>query len=61
MSWLDDLESEIDWLLREIIWDHGAPISLTHPKVKRLFQNLAAVRRLKQEAPYVGDHHRLSV
>jgi hypothetical protein len=59
-EWLNNLEFEIEWRLREIIREHGAPIAVTDPKVKRLFNNLAAVRRLQQEVPHVRDHHRLS-
>jgi len=60
MKWLDCLEYELEWRLQEIILEHGAPIAVTDPKVKRLFDNLAAVRRLKMEVPHVRDHDRLS-
>jgi hypothetical protein len=59
MNWLDNLEFELEWAIRNIIREHGAPIATDHPKVKRLFDNLAAVRRLK-ETTYERDHHRLS-
>ena len=59
MKWLDCLEYELEYRLREIIREHGAPLAVTDPKVKRLFQNLTAVRRLK-ETTYERDHHRLS-
>ena len=59
MKWLDCLEYELEYRLREIIREHGAPLAVTDPKVKRLFQNLTAVRRLK-ETTYERDYHRLS-
>ncbi|MBW1992299.1 MAG: hypothetical protein JRI59_09335 [Deltaproteobacteria bacterium] len=49
MSWLDNLEFEIEMAIRTVILKHGRPIAVDHPKVKRLFQNLTAVRRLKEE------------
>jgi hypothetical protein len=60
MKWLDCLEYELEYRLREIIMEHGAPLAVTDPKVKRLFDNLAAVRRLQQEVPHVRDHYRVS-
>jgi hypothetical protein len=60
MKWLDCLEYELEYRLREIIMEHGAPLAVTDPKVKRLFDNLAAVRRLKMEVPDERDYHRLS-
>jgi hypothetical protein len=59
--WLENLEFELEWQARRIIREHGAPIAVTDPKVKRLFDNLAAVRRLQQEVPHERDHYRLSV
>jgi len=59
MNWLDSLEFEIEWRIREIIREHGGPIEVTAPKVNRLFQNLAGVRRAK-EVHYERDRHRLS-
>jgi hypothetical protein len=60
MTWLHNLEFELEWAIRNTIRKHGAPLAVTDPKVKRLFENLAAVRRLQQEVPHVRDHHRLS-
>jgi hypothetical protein len=48
MNWLDSLEFEIEWRIREIILEHGGLMATDHPKVKRLFYNLAAVRRMKE-------------
>jgi hypothetical protein len=59
MTWLDKVEFELEWRIREIILEHGGLMATDHPKVKRLFYNLAAVRRMK-EATYERDHHRLS-
>jgi len=59
MNWLHNLEFELEWKLRNIIRKHGAPIAVTDPKVKRLFQNLAAVRRLKEEVYEPGNRYRL--
>jgi hypothetical protein len=60
MTWLDKVEFELEWRIREIILEHGAPIATDHPKVKRLFHNLAAVKKMKG-ATYERDHHRFSV
>jgi hypothetical protein len=60
MTWLDNLEFQIEWRLREIIREYRGPIATDHPKVKRLFHNLAAVKKMKRTT-YERDHHRLSV
>jgi hypothetical protein len=60
MTWLANLEFQIEWRLREIIREHGGPIATDHPKVKRLFHNLAAVKKMKGTT-YERDHHRFSV
>ena len=59
-EWLHNLEFELEWAIRTIILEHGAPIAVTDPRVKRLFDNLAAVRRLKEEIYEPGNYHRLS-
>jgi hypothetical protein len=61
-EWLHNLEFELEWHIRHIIREHGAPIAVTDPKVKRLFQNLdlAAVRRLKEAVYEPGNRYRLS-
>jgi hypothetical protein len=59
MNWLNNLEFEIDWNIRNIIREHGAPIAVNDPKVKRLFDNLTAVRRLKEAVYEPGNCYRL--
>lgn len=59
MNWLDNLEFELEWHLRQLILEHGAPIAVTDPKVKRLFDNLTAVRRLKEAIYEPRNCHRL--
>lgn len=49
MHWIDSLEYELEWQIREIILDYGRPLAVDDPRVQRLFDNLAAVRRLKEE------------
>jgi glucose-6-phosphate 1-dehydrogenase len=58
MKWLNNLEFEIEWRLREIFDEHVL-MSVDHPRVKTLIQNLASVRRAK-ELHYERDRHRLS-
>jgi len=60
MSWLDNVEYEIEFAIRQVIKEHAKPIAVDHPKVKRLFQNLAAVRRLKEEVYEPRNYHQLS-
>ena len=59
-EWLHNLEFELEWSIRDIIRKHGAPIAVNNPKVKRLFDNLAAVRRLKETVYEPGNCYRLS-
>jgi len=59
-EWLHNLEFELERSIRDIIREHGAPIAVNNPKVKRLFDNLAAVRRLKEAVYEPGNCYRLS-
>jgi len=59
-EWLHNLEFELEWSIRNIIRKHGAPLAVTDPKVKRLFDNLAAVRRLKEAVYEPRNRYRLS-
>jgi hypothetical protein len=60
MQWLENLEFELEWAIRLVIKEHGGPIAVDQPKVKRLFQNLAAVRRLKEEVYEPRNRYRVS-
>jgi hypothetical protein len=53
MNWLNNLEFEIEFRLREIIGEHGL-MATDNPKIARLCKNLAAVKKLK-EATYKED------
>jgi len=59
-EWLHNLEFELEWSIRNIIRKHGAPLAVTDPKVKRLFDNLTAVRRLKEAVYEPRNRYRLS-
>lgn len=56
-SYLVNLEFEIRYRLREIILEHGRPISVDHPKVRRLFQTLAGIKN-HREVSYAGRRQR---
>lgn len=58
MQWLENLEFELEWAIHQVIKEHGGLIAVNHPKVKRLFQNLAAVRRLKEAIYEPRNCHR---
>jgi len=54
MTWLNNLEFEIEWRIREIIREHGGLIEVTDPKVNRLFQNLTWLKSKGAGAPKGG-------
>jgi hypothetical protein len=58
MQWLENLEFELEWRIREIIREHGL-MATDNPKIARLCKNLVAVKKLK-ETTYERNHHRLS-
>jgi hypothetical protein len=47
MRYLNNLEFEINYRIKELIGKHG-PMSTHDPRVARLFKNLAIVRKLKR-------------